>query len=302
MPQKGKAVLIATLGTEPQVLTLSLQELLARGEEIVEAVGVHSRANDPAIAKAVERLRAEWASLPFGKEVELRLEGVPVADFDSERSLQLLYRRLKDLVASSRSRGLRVHLNISGGRKPMGICALLVAQLLFGPEDRLWYLISSPGLVESRALTADRCQYKMIELPVPLWTEAGVFLEVLSRYEDPWAAVELQRRLKHSEEVARWRHFLAHILTPAERKAVEELVLQGGTNAEIARRLRKSPRTVEHQLESAFRKLREFLDWPPNSPINRTTLVSLLAPFIREFPLTDVGRSPDVKREDPLVY
>ena len=51
MPQKGKAVLIATLGTEPQVLTLSLQELLARGEEIVEAVGVHSRANDPAIAK-----------------------------------------------------------------------------------------------------------------------------------------------------------------------------------------------------------------------------------------------------------
>jgi len=302
LPQKGKAVLIATLGTEPQVLTLSLQELLARGEEIVEAVGVHSRANDPAIAKAVERVRAEWASLPFGKEVELRLEGVPVADFDSERSLVLLYRRLKDLVASSRSRGLRVHLNISGGRKPMGICALLVAQLLFSPEDRLWYLISSPGLVESRALTADRCQYKMIELPVPLWTEAGVFLEVLSRYEDPWAAVELQRRIKHREELERWRHFLDHILTPAERKAVEELVLRGGTNAEIARRLRKSPRTIEHQLESVFRKLREFLDWPPNSPINRTTLVSLLAPFIKEFPPTDVGSSPDVKREDHLVY
>ena len=301
MPQ-GKAVLIATLGTEPQVLTLSLQELLARGEEIVEAVGVHSRANDPAIAKAVERLRAEWASLPFGKEVELRLEGVPVADFDSERSLVLLYRRLKDLVASSRSRGLRVHLNISGGRKPMGICALLVAQLLFGPEDRLWYLISSPGLVESRALTADRCQYKMIELPVPLWTEAGVFLEVLSRYEDPWAAVELQRRIKHREELERWRHFLDHILTPAERKAVEELVLRGGTNVEIACRLRKSPRTVEHQLESAFKKLREFLDWPRNFPINRTTLVSLLAPFVREFPPTDVGKSPDAEQGDLLLY
>ena len=297
MPQKGKAVLIATLGTEPQVLTLSLQELLARGEEIVEAVGVHSRANDPAIAKAVERLRAEWASLPFGKEVELRLEGVPVADFDSERSLQLLYRRLKDLVASSRSRGLRVHLNISGGRKPMGICALLVAQLLFGPEDRLWYLISSPGLVESRALTADRCQYKMIELPVPLWTEAAAFLEVLSRYEDPWAAVELQRRLKHSEEVARWRHFLAHILTPAERKAVEELVLRGGTNAEIARRLRKSPRTVEHQLESAFRKLREFLDWPEDFPVNRITLTSLLSPFLEKSPPKELGRRPNVGSE-----
>ncbi|MCD6541521.1 helix-turn-helix domain-containing protein [Candidatus Bipolaricaulota bacterium] len=80
--------------------------------------------------------------------------------------------------------------------------------------------------------------------------------------------------------MARWRHFLAHILTPAERKAVKELVLRGGTNAEIARRLRKSPRTVEHQLESAFRKLREFLDWPEDFPISRNTLTSLLTPYL----------------------
>lgn len=302
MPQKGKAVLIATLGTEPQVLTLSLQELLARGEEVVTAVGVHSRGVDPAIVAAVERLQREWPSLPFGRDVELSLEEAPVADFNSERSLNILYRKLQDLVAGYRRRGLRVHLNISGGRKPMGICALLVAQLLFGPEDRLWYLISSPDLVASRALLADRREYRLIELPVPLWTEAGVFLEVLSRYEDPWAAVELQRRLKHREEVERWRHFLEHILTPAERKAVEELVLRGGTNVEIACRLRKSPRTVEHQLESAFKKLREFLDWPRNFPINRTTLVSLLAPFVREFPPTDVGKSPDAEQGDLLLY
>ena len=296
-----KAVLIATLGTEPQVLTLCLQELLARGERIVEAVGVHSRGGDPAIAAAVERLRREWSSLPFGREVELKLVEVPVADFDSERSLVLLYRRLKDLVASSRSRGLRVHLNLSGGRKPMGICALLVAQLLFGPEDRLWYLISSPELVESRAFTAERREYRLVEIPVPLWTEAEAFLDVLSRYEDPWAAVELQRRIKHREELERWRHFLEHVLTPAERRVVKELVLQGGTNAEIARRLRKSPRTVEHQLESAYRKLRTFLDWPENFPINRTTLVSLLAPFVREFPPKDVGRIPDVRRQGLLL-
>ncbi len=275
---KGKAVLISTLGTEPQVLTLCLQELLARGEEIVEAVGVHSQGEDPAIAEAVERLRREWASLPFGKEVELRLEGVPVADFDSERSLRLLYRKLVDIVASAHARGLKVHLNISGGRKPMGICALLVAQLLFGPEDKLWYLISAKELVESRALLAERVSYRLLEIPVPLWTEVGVFLEALSRYDDPWAAVELQRRLRHRAEAERWHHLLEHVLTPAERRVVEELVSRGGTNAEIARRLRKSPKTVEHQLESAYRKLRAFLDWPEDFPVNRTTLISLLKP------------------------
>ncbi|RLG08742.1 MAG: hypothetical protein DRN68_03095, partial [Thaumarchaeota archaeon] len=84
------------------------------------------------------------------------------------------------------------------------------------------------------------------------------------------------------EELERWRHFLEHVLTPAERKVVEELVLRGGTNAEIARRLRKSPRTVEHQLESAYRKLRAFLDWPTDFPVNRTTLVSLLSAHLKE--------------------
>ncbi len=296
MSKERKAVLIATLGTEPQVLTLCLQELLAWGERIVEAVGVHSRGKDPAIEAAVERLRREWHSLPFGEEVELRLAEVPVADFDSERSLMLLYRCLKDIVSAYRSRGHRVHLNLSGGRKPMGICALLVAQLLFSPEDRLWYLISSPELVESRALTAERREYRLVEIPVPLWTEAEVFLDVLSRYDDPWAAVELQRRMKHREEVERWRHFLAHVLTPAERAVVEELVLRGGTNKEIARRLRKSPRTVEHQLESAFRKLREFLDWPQDLAVNRTTLALLLAPFIRESSLKEMGEATDARK------
>jgi len=297
MAEEHGAALIATLGTEPQVLTLSLQELLACGENVVIAVGVHSRGEDSGIATAVERLRREWCSLPFRSRVELRLEEIPTADFDSKPAIKLLYRKLKELVAECRGRRLRVHLNVSGGRKPMGICALLVAQLLFGPEDRLWYLVSSRELVESKALLADRGKYRLIEIPVPLWTEAEAFLKAISRYDDPWAAVELQRRLKHREEVERWRHFLADVLTPAERKVVEELVLQGGTNRDIARRLGKSPRTVEHQLESAFRKLREFLDWPRDLPINRTTLASLLAPFIREFSLKDLGEGPDVGGE-----
>jgi DNA-binding NarL/FixJ family response regulator len=88
----------------------------------------------------------------------------------------------------------------------------------------------------------------------------------------------------------RWRHFLVDVLTPAEKRVVEELVLRGGTNKEIAHRLRKSPRTVEHQLESAYRKLRAFSNWPPDFLVNRTTLVSLLAPSLEETFETEIEK------------
>ncbi|MBC7344138.1 MAG: CRISPR-associated protein Csx14 [Clostridia bacterium] len=238
-------------------------------------------------------MKEAWPTLPFGGEIKLFFRGIPVSDVDTERALVLLYRALKDLVADYRRRGFRIHLNISGGRKPMGICALLVAQLLFGPEDRLWYLFSSPGLVESRAFLADPRAYKLLEIPVPLWTEAAAFLQVLARYEDPWAAVELQRRLRHKEETEHWQHFFFRVLTPAEQRVVKELVVHGLANKQIARKLRVSPRTVEHQLSSVYKKLRRYLGHPQGFVANRATLVAILAPLFREFRLEEVGESPD---------
>ena len=69
-----------------------------------------------------------------------------------------------------------------------------------------------------------------------------------------------------------------------------ELVLRGGTDAEIAGRLGKSPRTVGHQLQSAFRKLRGFLGWPEGIRVDRTAVVALLAPYVRENNLTPIGK------------
>lgn len=292
-------MLVATLGTEPQVLTLCLQELLARGEWIVEAVGVHSARSEPAIQEATERLRKGWPTLEFSRGVSLRLKEVPTGDYRSKGDLVLLYRVLKDVVTFYRERGFLIHLDISGGRKPMGIFSLLVAQLLFGPEDHLWYLISSPELEASRALTAPRNLYRLLEIPVPIWTAVEVFLQALASYEDPWAAVELQRTIRRREEEERWKHFWEGVLTPAERRVVTELVLRGASNKEIARKLGLSSRTVENELRSSYKKLKNFLSGSLGFSVNRATLIAFLAPFFRGFSSDDLGEKPVDERRSP---
>jgi DNA-binding NarL/FixJ family response regulator len=73
----------------------------------------------------------------------------------------------------------------------------------------------------------------------------GLVVETFELGEDRYALLEwpaADRRLPES-------------LTPCERE-IAALVLAGLENAEIARRRRRSVRTVAHQVESIFRRLR----------------------------------------------
>lgn len=294
----GKAALISTLGTEPQVMTISLHQLLAKHVPIMEAVGLYSQSDSPALIQAVSSLRKAWVDLPFGSTVESHFGQIKIQDVVSEDSLKIAYREIRHWIHRYKARGWTVYLNISGGRKPIVICAFIAAQLLFGANDHLLYLVSSEDLVQSRKLIGDLSESHLIELPVPRWSEELSILSSLASDDDPWAAVNIQRKSIHREERYRWMSFLQGKLTPAERRVVEELVTRGGTNADIARRTNRSPRTVGHQLSSVFRKVRAFLDLPPDTTVDRTTLVSLLAPYFGEDGLSKMGNAPDVTKSE----
>lgn len=291
------AVLVCTLGTEPQVLTLSLSHLLDRGVPIREAVALYSQSSDSRIQRAIETIKSTWSSLPFGDVIPIRLDEIPIRDLDSSDALAVAYRTIRKWISKYKSLGWNVHFNISGGRKPLALCAFIAAQFLFSYGDHLWYLVSSPDLVSSRRLLGEPGESKLIELPVPQWSEIAPFLAALTKYDDPWAVATVQRKLLREEERQRWRSFLNSELTPAERQAVRELVLRGGTNAEIAMRLHKSPRTIGHQLSAVFRKVRVLLGLSPKDQLDRTTLVALLSPYFRENDLYGIGRTADDERE-----
>lgn len=84
-------VLVSTLGTEPQVVTLALAELERLGESIAEVTVVHTHPRgDERIHAAITKLEQAFATEPAFqnyrlRKVELQGDGQPLADTANPR-------------------------------------------------------------------------------------------------------------------------------------------------------------------------------------------------------------------------
>lgn len=272
--------LLATLGSEAQVVTLTLDALLQRGESVQRVVIVHTAPETELIAGALARVLAELRSphYPDTLQIEtLTLTGPrgPLADVDSTEGAAAAFTTLYRLVRAEKLAGRTVHLSIAGGRKTVAVFGMAVAQLLFDADDRLSHLISQGALLAEKRMHAapgDECH--LIEIPVLLWRAVSPVLTDLSEIEDPFVAVERQRALRLQETLDEARSFMLGVLSPAERRTVELLVRESLSDQELAARLALSPRTVEQHLRSAYRKA--AVHWALTE-VNRTQLVRLLS-------------------------
>jgi len=274
--QRRQEVMVATLGTEPQVVTIALDLLWKKGYRPEEIVVVHTAGD--VVRPALERLAEEFASgTVVYRAVPIVGPSGPVADITTEEDATVLLQTLYREVRALKRAGCRVHLSIAGGRKPYG---MVVAQLLFDEEDRVWHLLSEgwePGTERVMHLRPwDRAW--LMSVPVLRWTDSAAAIAALMAQDDPWAAIRRQRELTQEQAMRRRGEFLRHWLSPAEREVVELLVREGLDNAEIARRLHKSERTVANQLTQVYAKLHEFLGFP-DIPVNRSVLIAELAPY-----------------------
>jgi CRISPR-associated protein Csx14 len=153
--------LIATLGTEPQVVTLALQALLNQGEAVGEVAVGHIGLREPRIAEAARRLDTAFGEDErlttwrghYRRTVILEQAG-PVDNVLAEEDFGATPAALCRLVRDTKKAGYRIHLNVSGGGKLMSLCGAMIAQLLFGQDDRLWYVQSRPELVAAKLLWA----------------------------------------------------------------------------------------------------------------------------------------------------
>ncbi len=273
--------LVATLGTEPQVVTLSLQALSAAGTIVHEVVVIHTAAREPRIAGAIRTLDAAFATDErlaswrnhYHRTVILGGAG-PVADMLEEEDFGATLRALYQVVRNYKQAGYTVHLNISGGRKIMALCGTTVAQLLFDETDRLWYLRSAADLVASKALFArDPRQATLVPIPLLRWSPAPPILTDLALADDPVAAITWQQE----QQIVARRRFLDKQLTPAEREVAELAIRTGATDAELAAQLHKRPRTVSHQMATVYDKLRVFLGVRDDVRVDRHTLIAEFA-------------------------
>ena len=191
-------ILLATLGTEPQVVTLTLDTLLTKGHNINEVIVVYT--DHPAIKENLGILQEEFKRC----YLDVALRPVPIAstqghvkDFLNEEDLRVLWRTLYIETHRVRQAGCRLHMCISGGRKVMAVIAMSVAQLLFGPGDQVWYLLTEgwkPG--NERRLHAGISD-KVLLLPIPVlrWSEADTLLRSVAELSDPQEVIAWYKRL-----------------------------------------------------------------------------------------------------------
>ena len=161
----------------------------------------------------------------------------------------------------------------------MGVMAMLVAQLLFGPEDKVWYLITKgwrPGDGRNLHPPLDE-RVRLVPVPVLRWRQASTLMRTVAELNDPTEVVAWYERLTREEQFQRKGEFMTRWLTPAEREVVR-LACRGLDNAAIAKALSKSEQTVANQLRRVYEKLGEWLNYPDYN-VDRSVLIAEFAPY-----------------------
>lgn len=285
-------MLVATLGTQPQVVTVTLDLLLARGREIEEVVVIHTSDYKPRMREAVRRLDQEFRNGRYQgrqclyRRVRLELGGKPIADVDTAQKAGVVFRTVFRQVKRQKQAGRLVHLSIAGGRKSMSVYGMATAQLLFDERDYLWHLLSTCSFEEkSQGGALMHLEHPegamLVEIPVLRWSRIPSWATRLMATDDPLEAIRRQEEFIDLEDRRRKREFLTKRLTPAEREIVGLLVQEGLTNKEIGRRLYKSEKTVANQLTEIFGKLHEFLGFRDDIKVNRYVLLAQFGPYFQ---------------------
>jgi len=266
---------------EPQVVTITLDHLLKDGEKIDEVVVIYT--DTKRVLDALSVVQKEFERESFYKGIELRCVPVVsdkgiVKDFCSERDIRGLMGTLYREVRRLRKKGT-VHFCISGGRKVMGIMGMVVAQLLFGPDDKVWHLITEgwqPGSERCLHLSSGERVW-LVPIPVLRWSEGKILMETVSELDDPNKVAHWYEKLNRASQMKRKKEFIEHWLTQAEREVVY-LVCRGLGNAAIAAELYKSEQTVANQLRSVYEKFREWLGCTEGN-VDRSRLIAEFAPY-----------------------
>jgi len=271
--------MLATLGLEPQVITYAL-DILMVNHPIDEVIIIHT--DHPVINRNIDILREEfdrtYPKVVLRPVLTTNSNG-PVKDFLTQEDLRGLLRTLYIEIRRVRQANCRVHMCISGGRKVMAVMAMSVAQLLFGLNDQVWYLITegwNPGS-EQRLHAGESDKTLLLPVPVLRWNEADTLLRTVAELNDPQEVITWYKRLTQKAEVKRKDEFIRHWLTPAERE-VTRLACLGFDNVTIAAKLAKQEQTVANQLRGVYEKLREWLGFPDYT-VDRSILISRFAPY-----------------------
>jgi len=129
-------IFLATLGAEPQVVTLALDQLLKKHIAISRVVGTHTRADREPIRSSLAALHEEFVTRQhYGSRLLyhphlLAGESGPLDDVATQHEIESAFQSFYTLLRQFKFAGDHIHLCIAGGRKTMAMFAMAAAQIL----------------------------------------------------------------------------------------------------------------------------------------------------------------------------
>ena len=130
----SQTILVATLGGQPQVVIFALCALLAQGEVVQAVYVLHPAPLGVRLARLRDCLRQGFSQQQYAgqlctlRSVALVCSGEPLAAIRD--AVEATWRTIRQLLASLKSEGHKLHLWIAGGRRLMGLWVTSAAMLL----------------------------------------------------------------------------------------------------------------------------------------------------------------------------
>ena len=297
----NKHIMIATLGGQPQVVTLTLDLLLRRNYLISEVYVVHPRISDPRIEHAVRCLKSEFSEHRYiidGRTVNCRLflrplrQGdIELEDISDEASANGALDTIYHLVLELKQQQRVVHLSLTGGRRLMSLLAISAAQMNFTHLDHIWH-IYSPQAFRLRSNegaimhATPRDGVRLIEMPfVPL----GAYFPHLPHSPHspgPHAQQALSAQVAQMDETEQARCTQVFNDLTARQRDVLYTFSQGMKRQQVAETLHITLKTVDSHKTNILAACRNAWNMPEDEPLDHTFLRDHFASYFDRYEYT----------------
>jgi len=280
--------LVATLGGQPQIVTFTLDLLLAQGETIDQVVIVYP-ASGLRYRESYRRLAGEFAGDLYANQ-PCHLRGIAVqfgndalADIRTPNEVEATRKTFHTLLADLKEQNQRLHLSLSGGRRVMALIALSAAMQYLTPMDRVWHIYTPLELTEQAqegAVMHAPPDSGLRLVPVPFVPWAAYFpglAPLLS--SSPQEMREAALTWLSEAERERCRQ-VWDSLTPRQRDALRAFA-RGMDRREAADCLKLSVYTVDDHRDVILRRCREVWGEEHEGDFDLYFLHGRFWPFLR---------------------